>query len=349
MEVKKKNFLENLKTMFGNKKPGRKALAKQGRNLANRRSISVPDLRLVPGEAFSTENLEPDASDAIFFGSSPHGSDTDSVVRGSVTDGPLFTDGLSDSVPETTISVPKDYTSAGLHRLSAPVETLTLYEDIDKINSTSENKVNLTQETLYAQVTKRTKGNAPKVTFDPVSAPRHSNMKVLSPIPDLEESGSLSDGKESTSEETPVTTRPLSGTIAAALVRAHSLGEQGRPCVEKRDTSCEKGTPPIRQTTLADRKPLTLDMLENADVTSLESACGTPSEEQANMLWTIDSEEADREPYSPWLRELSMEETLVEETLLEEAQDEIAEVSFNISVILFEINTYIVGSLYLKF
>lgn len=345
MEVKKKNFLENLKTKFGNKKPGRKALAKQGRNLANRRSISVPDLRSVPGEAFSTEKtLEPDASDAIFFGFSPGVRDTDSVVRGSVTDGPLFTDRLSDSVTETTIRVPTDHTSPGLNRLSAPVETLTLYEEIDdKIKSSSENKMDLTQETLYAQVTKRTKGR-PTVSFDPVPAPRHSNMQVLSPIPDLEESESLSDGKESTSEETPMTTKSLSGTLAAVLVRAHSLGEQGRPCIEKRDTSTEKGTPPIRHAALADRMPLTLNMLgpplETADGTSMESACGTPSEEQVSMFWTTDSEEPDREPCSPCLkREIFMEETLVEETLLEEAQEETAEVSINISVILLEVYT----------
>lgn len=316
---------------FGNKKLGKKALAKQGRNLANRRSISVPDLRSLPGEAFSTEKtLEPDDSDVIFFGFS---SGADSVAQGLVPDGPLFTDGLTDSVEETTLRVPTDHTSAGLKRLSAPGETLVLYEEIDdKIKSSSDNMVDVTQETLYAQVTKRAKGKTPTVTFDPVSAPRHGK-KVLSPIPDLEERESLSDGKESTSEE--VNKRSLSGTLTAALVRAHSLGEQVRPYVEKRDASSEKGTPPLR------KNALTLDMLgpllENADGTSLESACGTPSEEQANMLWTTDSEEADREPCSPWLKEVSMEETLVEKTLLLEAQDDIEEVSFNARVMSLEV------------
>ncbi|KAL3061588.1 hypothetical protein OYC64_009700 [Pagothenia borchgrevinki] len=59
MEVKKKNFLGNLrlKTKLVNlKKPGRKKLAQQGRKLAHRRSISVPDLRFVPDESFPADN-----------------------------------------------------------------------------------------------------------------------------------------------------------------------------------------------------------------------------------------------------------------------------------------------------
>ncbi|XP_026220935.1 multiple C2 and transmembrane domain-containing protein 2 isoform X2 [Anabas testudineus] len=330
MDVKKKNFFENLrlKTKFANKKLGKKALARQGRNLAHRRSTSVPDLRLVPGEAFSTEKaLDSGDSDFAFFGASPGTSDTDSVVSGVVPDGPLFTDRLIDSVPETKLRVPTDHTSAALNRVSAPVETLALYKEIDEMNSSSENKVNLSPETLYAQVTKRTKGNAPTVTFDLVPPSRQvfSTTQGLSPRPELEEGESPSGGKESTSEET--TRRALSGTLAAALVRAQSLGEQGKPYIVKRDTSSKNETPP---TSRANRMPLTLDMLvtplENADSSSLELACGTPSEEQVSMLWTTDSEESDRKPCS-LMRDLSMEETLLQETLLEEAQEEIDEMS----------------------
>lgn len=337
MEVKKKNFLENLrlKTKLGNKKkPGRKPLAKQKRNLASRRSISVPDLRLVPGEAFSAENaLESGASDAIFFSVSPGVSDTDSIASGSVTDGPLCTDRLCDSGPEPVLRVHADHTAAALNRLSAPVETLTLYEETDDvIKSNSENKINLTQETLYAQVNKRAQINAATFNFDSVPATRHvlSNTQILSPIPDLAERESLSGGKESTSEDTPVNTRVLSGPVASALVRAHSLGEQGKPYIEKKEISSERGTPPTIR--------LTLDMLgtplENADGTSLDSACGTPSEEQVSMHWT-DSEEPEREPSSPFVtRELLMEEALAEETQSEEAQGEMVEVSFDMSVLL---------------
>uniref|UniRef100_A0A8P4G6V6 Multiple C2 domains, transmembrane 2a n=1 Tax=Dicentrarchus labrax TaxID=13489 RepID=A0A8P4G6V6_DICLA len=136
MDVKKKNFLENLrmKTKLVNlKKPRKKALDKQGRRLAHRRSISVPDLRFVPGETFSTDSpLMSSASEAIFFGISPGASDTDSIASGSIADGQLFTDKLYESVPETRIKVP---TASALNRMSAPIETLMTYEETDNMIS----------------------------------------------------------------------------------------------------------------------------------------------------------------------------------------------------------------------
>ncbi|XP_044049856.1 multiple C2 and transmembrane domain-containing protein 2 isoform X2 [Siniperca chuatsi] len=344
MDVKKKTFLENLRRkakLVNLKKPGKKALAKQGRKLAHRRSISVPDLRFVPGEAFSTENaLMSTASDVNFFGISPGVSDTDSVASCSITDGPLFTDKLSDSVPETRLKVPTDPTTTALNRVSAPVETLTLYEEIDDtINSGSESKV--TREGLYAQVDKRAKGNVPKFTFDAVPAPRSifTNALVNSPRPDLIERKSLS-GEDTPGEDTPAD-RALSGTIAAALARANSLGDQVNSYAEKKTTSfeqrkssSEKGTPPtIKENAPADRMSQILDTpgtpLESADGNSLDldSACGTPNEERVNMPWTTDSEEQDREPCTPFLmREFSTEEVLLE-AQCEEAQEEIAEMS----------------------
>ncbi|XP_070687550.1 multiple C2 and transmembrane domain-containing protein 2 [Pempheris klunzingeri] len=333
MDVKKKNFLENLrqKTKLVNlKKPGKKALNKQGRRLAHRRSISVPDLRFVPGEPFSTESaLMSTASDAIFFGHSPGVSDTDSIASGSITDGVLFTDKLNDSVPETRPKVPTDRTAAALNRVSAPVETLTLYEEFDDMtNSGSENKVN-----LYAQVDKRAKGNAPKFIFDPIPAPRSVFASALPPRPGVADRESLC------GEDTPAD-RVLSGTVSGSLARAHSLGDQVNAYTEKRTTPfeqrkppSEKGTPPvIRQAASVDKMPLILDTLgtplESADGTSLDSACGTPSEEQVNMPWTTDSEELDREASSPFsVREFSMEDALLEEAQFEETLEEIAEMS----------------------
>ncbi|XP_070764284.1 multiple C2 and transmembrane domain-containing protein 2 isoform X3 [Enoplosus armatus] len=337
MDVKKKTFLENLRMkakLVNLKKPGKKALAKQGRKLAHRRSISVPDLRFVPGEAFSTESsLVSNASDANFFGISSGASDTDSVASGSVTDGPLFTDRLNDSVPETRLKVPTDHTAAALNRVSAPVETLTFYEEIgDMINTGSENKV--TREGLYAQVDKRVKGNVPIFTFDPIPAPRSVFTNALpSPRPDLVE-------RENVSGEDILTDRALSGSIAAALARANSLGDQVNSYTEKRTTSfeqrkpsSEKGTPPeIREKAPADRISLILDTpgtpLESADGTSLDSACGTPNEERVNMPWMTDLEELDREPFSPlFMRDFSTEEVLLEEAKSEEALEEIEEIS----------------------
>lgn len=338
MEVKKKTFLENLrqKTKLVNlKRPGKKALAKQGRQLAHRRSISVPDLRFVPGEAFSTERaLVSTASEGIFFGISPGVSDTDSIASGSIPDGPLFMDKLNDSVPETRLKVPTDHTAAALNRMSAPVERLTLYEEIDDmINSGSEKKVS--REGEYAQVDKRAKRHVAKFTFDPVPAPRSifANALAVSPRPDLVERESLS------GEDAPAD-RAFSDTIVAALARASSLGEQANPYIEKktisfehRKSSSEKGTPPaVRGKAPADRMSLMLDTpstpLESGDGTSLDSACGTPNEERVNMPWTTDLEELDREHFSPlFMKEFSMEEALLEEAASEEALEDIAEVS----------------------
>ena len=313
MDVKKKTFLENLrlKTKLPNlRKPGKKQLAKQGRLLAHRRSISVPDLRLVPGEAFFTESLVSPDYDVISFGISPHLSDTDSNASGSVVDGPPFTDKLNESVPENKLRVPTDHTAADFNRISAPVETLTLYEGTE---------VNLAKEPLYARVDKRAKGNAAQFTFDTTPAPRSvlAIEQVLSPIPDLAE-------RETLSDEDALTERALSGSLVAALARANP-------------PSSEKGTPPaIRVTAHPDSVPLTLDTLgtpfESADGTSLDSACGTISEERVNVPWTTESEELDREPCSPFLmRELATEQALLEEEQHEETLEEIAEVSFIMS------------------
>lgn len=337
MDGKKKNFLGNLrmKTKFANlKKPGKKALAKQGRNLAHRRSISVPDLSYVPGDGFSTESaLVSTASDAIFFGNSPGMSDTDSIASGSTIDGPLFADKLSDSFTETRRKVSTDHTAAALNRISAPVESLALYEEFDDmINSGSENKANLTQEGLYAQVDKRAKGNVPKFTFDPVPAPRSVFANAPpppptpTPRPDLAERESLCD------EDT------AAGTVAGALARAHSLGDQVNPCTERKTASFEqrkpssenRTPPPIRRNALI--CDISGTLWENADGISLDSACGTPNEERVTIPWT-DSEELDHEVLSPYLvRELSTEEALLEEAEFEEALEEVEEVSFITSV-----------------
>ncbi|XP_076590147.1 multiple C2 and transmembrane domain-containing protein 2 isoform X2 [Chaetodon auriga] len=334
MDVKKKNFLENLrlKTKLVNlKKPRKKPLDKQGRKLAHRRSISVPNLSLVPGEGFSTESaLVSTASEAIFFGISPGVSDTDSVASSFITDGPLFTDKLSDSVPETRLRVLTDLTAAASNRMSAPVEPMFYVDSEDMMYSASENKVNL--EALYAQVDKKGHDNVPKFTFDPIPAPRSVFTNVLSPRPDLVE-------RESLDGEDPLADRVLSGPLSAAMARASSFGDQVNPSTEKRATSSEqrkpsseKGTPPAVQKAAANRMHLMLDTvgspLESADGTSLDSACGTPSEERVNVPWMTDSEELDREPCSPLLiRDFSMDEALLEEVQAVEALEEIGEMS----------------------
>ncbi|XP_067445802.1 multiple C2 and transmembrane domain-containing protein 2 isoform X1 [Thunnus thynnus] len=346
MDVKKKNFLDNFRVKKFAKKPGKKGLGKQGGRLAHRRSISVPDLRFVPGEGLFTDNAlystssDATASDAIYFGISPGLSDTDSVASVSVIDGPLFADKLTDSVSETRLRVSSDNRATGFNR-STPVETSTLYEEIDDtIKSGSETNVNLTGEALYAQVNKRAKGNVPKFSFDPSPAPRsvYFNAQVLSPRPDLVERESLSGEIGCILEDTPVDRAPP-GTIASALARTTSLGDQVNTYTEKktasfeqRKVSSEKGTPPsIRENAPADRMSQGIDTLgtplESADGISLDSACGTPIEERVSMPWT-DSEELEREPFPP-LKEFYIEEALLEGQP-EEALEDIAETSSEI-------------------
>ncbi|TKS73404.1 Multiple C2 and transmembrane domain-containing protein 2 [Collichthys lucidus] len=316
MDVKKKNFLENLriKTKFVNlKKPRKKPLEKQGRRLAHRRSISVPDLRFVPGEA--TENSLPStASEGIFFGISPGLSDTDSIASVSTTDGSVFTDKLNDSYPETSLRFPTDHTNAALYRKSTPVETLLLYEEIEDMR---ENKVNMTQEGLYAQVDKKAKGSVPTFAFDPIPTPRSVfiNPQVIPQKPDFVERECLQ------GEDIPVN-RLLPGMTSAAVARASSLGEQASPYIARRRPASETGTPPSTERAPAKKVSLMLEPLgtplESADGTSLDSA----SEEQV-MPWTTDSEELDREPYSPFLmREFCNEEGLLEEAQYGEALEE---------------------------
>uniref|UniRef100_A0A8D3CSU7 Multiple C2 domains, transmembrane 2a n=1 Tax=Scophthalmus maximus TaxID=52904 RepID=A0A8D3CSU7_SCOMX len=337
MEVKKKTFFENLrlKTKLPNlKKPGKKALAKKGKKLAYRRSISVPDLRIVPGEVPSTESaFVSNGSDNNIFGISPRWSDTDSVASGSVTDGPIFTDKLNISLPEITPRIRRDRRAAALNRISAPAQILALNEKTDdSVNSGSENKVMFTQEPLYAQVNKGSKGRVQNFTFDPVPAPRSifTNTQTSSPRPERVERERLS-GEDAAAETI------FSGRLAAALARAQSLGEQASPQIEKRSSSFEHRKPPsenktppvIKRAAPPESMFLTLDsLLESADGTSLDSACGTPNEERVGMPWATDSEELDREPGSPVLmRDFYTEEALLEEDQREEAQEEMEEMS----------------------
>ncbi|XP_062246630.1 multiple C2 and transmembrane domain-containing protein 2 isoform X2 [Platichthys flesus] len=338
MEVKKKTFLENLrlKTKLPNlKKPGKK-LAKRGRNLANRRSISVPDLRLVPSETTQSALLSTD-SDNISFGISPRMSDTDSVASGSVTDGPIFRmDRLNDSYAEVTPRVHTVYASAAMNRISAPAainrisapaDILALYEDAECMMNL-ERRGNTPEEALYAQVIKKSKGSGHIFAMDPVPAPRSvfdNVLNVYPPRPDRIERGSVS-GEDTSGE------RLLPGSLAAALARAHSLGEQSTPYtdrraqpIEQRKALSENRTPPVsKRKAIPQSMFLKLDTqgtpLESADGNSLDSASGTPSEERVSGPWATDSEELDRELCSPILRRrVSTEEALLEETRDEEA------------------------------
>lgn len=348
MEGKKKNFLENLrlKTKFGRvKKPGKKELAKQGRNLASRRSISVPDLHLVPGETFSSDS---GLLSIESFGVSPRLSDTDSNASSSGADGLHFADRLYETIHETA-KLPRDHSAGALGRFSVPNEAITFHDEPDNVKDPgSEGKMNWTPGPLYAQVDKRGQGNVPTFTFDPVPAPRTvTNTQVLSPVPDVVKRESFF-GEDRAS---------VSEVLAGVVARAGSLGEQGKPNIErkiqsfeKKKSSSDKGSPPTRRKNalVPSSICLTLDPLgaplESGEGTSMDSACGTPSEEQANMPWTTDSEEPDREPFSPFMMRQVYTEEASFEAQNEEGLEEL-EVSFNMHTVF----NYRGFKIYLKF
>lgn len=319
MENKKKNLAERfrLKPWFPNlKKPAKKPLAKQGRNLAHRRSISVPDLTMVPGEA-STENA---SLSSAAFGISPGLSDTDSIGSSE------FADKLSDPIPEIrTRFLQPDHSNPALYRLSTPPGTLGIYEEMDDFGL--ENKTNPVVDELYAKIDKKGKGALSKFPFEPAPTGGKMSNSGQDPIPRPD----LPERSEELSEK-----GPRESLAAAALFRVQSLGEQINPyrekqnsSVEPKKTSSEKGTPPTkRQNSRIDK--LMLDSmgrpLESGDGNSLNSACGTPIEEKANMPWMRDVEEQDREPSSPLPMNEFIDENLPDETPADE-EDETEEVS----------------------
>lgn len=334
MDGKKKNFLENLrlKTKWANlKNPRKKPLNKQDRRLAHRRSISVPNLTLLSDEGFSIESgLESTLSEAIFFGISPRHSDSDSVASGSNADGPVFTEKFTDSVPETRLKVPTSQVDAGVYRMSAPVGSLFSEETEEPFVKSNSN---LVPEGMYAQVDKTAKGNIPKFNFEPIPAPRSvfSNAIAQSAKPDVTER------RSPCGEDTPAE-RAVCDSVAAALMRVSSLSEQISPHTRKKIISeqkrppSEKGTPPTTKKAPADRTTPLLDTLvtpmENIDGNSLDSACGTPSEERLNMPWTTDSEDLDRDLCSPvFMRDFTTEENMLEAVQLEDPLEEMVEVS----------------------
>lgn len=327
MDVKKKNFLENLRQKVNLKKPRRKPLKEQSRLLAHRRSISVPNLLLLQGEGFADSPLTSTASEAVFRGISPGLSDSDSIASSSIAD-------EINKGSDCVLRAPTDHVigASNKNRASAPGETFKFYDEEDMTNSVLENKGLWNYDGLYAQVDKRPKSSVPVFSFDPVPAPRSvfNYPQVSSPRPDLAESLD----SEYTSIETVV-----SAPLSAALARASSLGDQVNPHVEKRavsfeqrKTSSEKGTPPTEKKAPGDRTSLMLDIAgiptESSDAASVDLPCGTPSEDPVSVPWTTDSEELDQEPFSPlYMREFSMEEVLPEEAPSEEALEDMVEVS----------------------
>lgn len=319
MEPKKKNFFDNLRLkpkLLNLRKPRKnKPLAKQARNLANRRSVSVPDLTFVPGEADSPLSpFHSTACDAIDF-LSPHGlSDTDSVASSSTSDGPFFSNKLGDPFTEISYRVPQRNNSAAqVNQFRVPVENY--YEDINNVrNSSSENKVAFLEEGLYAQVDKKGNKNATKFTLEPATKTGDESQ------PDRTERVSVSN--------IPPAGRRYSEAVNALLIRANSLGNEKRPPIYKKTPMIEPEPPSLEkgpvQTVSKDFSEEMMSLLDNpdevADVLSSSSTVDTPMEEQTSTQWILDDdeEELEQESSSSLMRDFCMDEGLELEESLEE-------------------------------
>lgn len=300
----KKTFLENLriKTKRPNiKKPRKKPIAKHSRNLAIRRSISVPDLTIFPGEAVSTESgALADPSDSVDFCDSPDLSDTDSLASSSVIEGPLFAD--TDLLSEVQHSIyPQNVPVSTSNRLSLP----PAYEDMIFMKTSSpEGKRKALIEGISPLENKKSTENVRKFTFEPVKEPDSDQME-----------------RKSLPEEAPQTCR-MSDTVASCLTRASSMGDEKRPHVEKKTVMFNTKKPLVEKLALqtsrpnssAERLSLLDAQFDNADASSLYSPVVTPSEEQVTMPWSTNWEEEDLEPgsSSSLLREISMDEGLLD-------------------------------------
>ncbi|XP_037834238.1 multiple C2 and transmembrane domain-containing protein 2 isoform X2 [Kryptolebias marmoratus] len=324
MDSKKKNFLENFRLkpkLLNFKKPRKnKPLAKQARNLANRRSVSVPDLTFVPGEADSPLSpLQSSTSDAIFFVAHPDLSDTDSLASSTTFDGPLFARKLSDPVAEVAYRPPPTNSSAAqLNRLSMPVEGF--HEETNNVkHSSSGNKVTFLEEGLV----KTANRNGQKYSFEPAS--KTGNEDVSKPEPTE---------RENLFGDEPRPARMLSDDINAFLIRANSLGNEKRPNVLKRSPltepkrTFEKGpVQTVSQDFSAEMMSLLDKPFEAADVLTAASAVDTPMEEQVSTPWIFeaDEEELEQESSSSLMRDFCMDEGLELEESLEENSAEACE------------------------
>uniref|UniRef100_A0A8C7ZLV2 Multiple C2 domains, transmembrane 2a n=1 Tax=Oryzias sinensis TaxID=183150 RepID=A0A8C7ZLV2_9TELE len=308
MEGNKLTFFEKLrlKTKLPNtKKPRKKPLAKQGRNMLNRRSMSVPDLTLVPGLALATESsLTSKASDAISFSISSGQSDTDSVASWSNTDGPLNTDKINEPVPEITFRTHPNPSAAALKKLSAPVEVFSYEEPKITTNSDLDNKMALIPENLYTQVNK--KRNVP-LPLDSSVLPRNTSGTLAQS--DLSEGLSLSGETE----------KELSDNVASALPRVSSQGKEMTPFLDKSTPLFEPKkftfqlTPPVkRKNASAERLALQIP-LGSGDGNSVDSPCTSPTEERTSISWAKEIEVLMGDTSNPLL----MSQTSMEDSMLE--------------------------------
>ncbi|XP_041693371.1 multiple C2 and transmembrane domain-containing protein 2 [Coregonus clupeaformis] len=334
MDPKKKTVWENLrektKTQFNNlkkkKTPGKLDKKKP---LQYRRSMSVPDLRFIQAEPSPADSTFSTASDAIFFGSSSGSSD-----NASINSVPLSTDRLTatDAGPSGRKTV---YDSAFIDnmkvsgsRMSAPVETQTLYEESEEEDMATfmgrihmpSDKCNTPAERSASSVSSSSADRV-KTTVDRGNPPTQRSNAPHIPMPTPRLTSSVERINVSTekllfSKDRVVTFRER--VSASAERSASSVSDQTNLVTERLAASRERGKQPAevrwsvpsnpldRLNIPPDRWSLPVDRADRMGSPNRmgtpadsgdSSVCGTPFEEQAYSFWPTDSEDLDmREP-----------------------------------------------------
>ncbi|XP_064865817.1 multiple C2 and transmembrane domain-containing protein 2-like isoform X2 [Oncorhynchus nerka] len=296
MGPKKKSVWENLcektKTQFNNIKkkttPG-KLDEKKPKPLRYRRSMSVPDLRFVQeAESSAVESAFPTASDAILFGSSSDSSDNTSFI--SV---PLFMDGLTatDAGPSGRKTVYglafKDNMNVSVSRMSAPVETQTLYDESEEEDmATFMGRIHMPSD-KWNTPAERSTSSASSTSAERVKIPAdRGNPPVLTP-------------KSNAPNIYVCTTRLTSSVEGINVSTERLLFSEDRVAARDRD---RLNIPPDRWSlpvNRADRIGTPADSMDG-------SACGTPLEKEPYMFWPTDSEDLDmpEPPVSTYIRDI---------------------------------------------
>ncbi|XP_071199409.1 multiple C2 and transmembrane domain-containing protein 2 isoform X3 [Salvelinus alpinus] len=334
MGPKKKTVWENLrektKTQFNNIKkkttPG-KLEKKKPKPLHYRRSMSVPDLRFVQeAESSAVESAFSTASDAILFGSSSGSSDNASFI--SV---PLFMDRLTatDAGPSGRKTVYdlafKDNMNVSVSRMSAPVETQTLYDESEEEDmATFMGRIHMPSD-KWNTPAERSTSSASSTSAERVKTPAdRGNPPIPTPRSNAPNIHVCTTRLTSSVEEINVSTERLliSEDRVAARDRvstsaerfASSVSDQTNLVTERLSASREGGkqpaevkwsVPPNPQDRLnippdrwslpvnrADRMGTPDRMCTPADSVD-GSACGTPLEKEPYTFWPTDSEDLD--------------------------------------------------------
>ncbi|XP_061898565.1 multiple C2 and transmembrane domain-containing protein 2 isoform X2 [Entelurus aequoreus] len=276
-DKKKKKFFDNIRIRkFVNRmKPGKKAAVKE--TLAQRRSISVPDVRLEQGEARSPRNAL--LSTASFNANSSMLSDSDSTASGSIHD-----------KSEMKLEVSTDIPGVGSNAAYSSFGTAALNEKIDnEVLSSSEKKTHVSKG-----VDKPAKKKPPNFFFRPLGAQSFSfeNAQVSSPRP---HSATGFEGRPWTPEG-----GSYPGTVAELL--ANSQAGQQIPNPNARGVHFRpdrllsgKGTP----SPLIEKVPLTMEILgKPLDSMDGSSDIFWSGEDQVALPWLTDLERLDQEPTS---------------------------------------------------